>query len=208
MILLNSNDVPTMTSQERVEGLHQALINVYKNKIQGDFVECGVWMGGNLVIAKKFFDSVNDSSRVFYGFDTFEGMTKPTEHDSKKAHRWWNGVGACIASIDEVTNEIKRHEIFDHRIILVKGDINDTLKNLVNLPEKISILRLDTDWYDSTKVELEILYNKLVPGGYLIIDDYGYWSGCAKAVDEFFGKEFVDNNFLKLDNTGIMYQKN
>jgi hypothetical protein len=135
-------------------------------------------------------------------------MTKPTENDSKKAHRWWDGVGACIASIDDVINEIKKHEIFDHRVILVKGDVNNTLTTPANLPEKISILRLDTDWYDSTKIELEILYNKLVPGGYLIIDDYGYWSGCAKAVDEFFGKEFVNNNFQKLDNTGIMYKKN
>jgi hypothetical protein len=208
MILLNKNEVKTMTSDERVAGLHTAIVDVYKIKIQGDFVECGVWMGGNLIIAKKFFDSVNDLSRVFYGFDTFEGMTKPTENDSKKAHRWWDGVGACIASIEDVITEIKKHEIFDHRVILVKGDVNNTLTTPANLPEKISILRLDTDWYDSTKIELEILYNKLVPGGYLIIDDYGYWSGCAKAVDEFFGKEFVNNNFQKLDNTGIMYKKN
>jgi len=207
MILLNKNDVKTMTSDERIAGLHSALINIHRDKIQGDFVECGIWMGGNLVIAKKFFDSVKELDRAFYGFDTFEGMTKPTENDPKKAHRWWDGIGSCIASIEEVTEEIKRHDIFDDRVILVKGDVKETLTNSKNLSERISILRLDTDWYDSTKIELEILYSRLVSGGFIIIDDYGYWSGCKKAVDDFFGEEFVRLNFQKLDNTGIMYRK-
>jgi hypothetical protein len=207
MILLKKHEVKTMTSDERVAGLHEAIISVHKNKIIGDFVECGVYLGGNVIIAKKFFDSVNDFTRNFYAFDTFEGMTEPSQHDSKKAHRWWNTVGSCIASIDEVKKEFTKHLVLDDRVKFVKGDINQTLLNDINVPNKISILRLDTDWYESTKLELEILYKNLVSGGFLIIDDYGYWQGCKKAVDEFFGNDFVENNFKKLDNTGIMFQK-
>ena len=207
MILLNHNEVKTMTSYERVKGLHRALLSTYNEKIAGDVVECGVYLGGNVIIAKKFFDSINELTRKYYAFDTFEGMTVPSEHDPKKAHRWWNSVGACEASLDQVKNEFSSHGILDDRVLFIKGDVGQTLLDEQNIPTEIAILRLDTDWYESTKVELETLYKKLVVGGYLIIDDYGYWAGCRKAVDEFFGNEFVKNNFEKLDNTGIMYRK-
>jgi len=208
MILLQKNQVKTMTSDERVAGLHSALMGVYKNKIEGDFVECGVWMGGNVVIAKKFFDSVNDSKRKFYAFDTFEGMTEPSENDPSKAHKIWNTTASCLGPLEQVIAEFESHKVYDDRIVIVKGDVRSTLLDKKNIPEKIAILRLDTDWYDSTKIELEILYEKLVNGGYLIIDDYGHWDGCKKAVDEFFGINFVDKNFKKLDYTGIIFQKN
>lgn len=207
MILLNSNDVPTMTSQERVEGLHQALINVYKNQLEGDFVECGIYQGGNLIIAKKFFESVN-FFKTFYGYDTFEGMTAPGNFDSIKAHKVWNNSAKCEAGLDLVINIMKDFKIYDKNIKLIKGDVKQTLNDEDNLPKKISILRLDTDWYDSTAIELKILYPRLVSKGFLIIDDYGHWSGCKKAVDEYFGEEFVKDNFKQLDYTGIIYQKN
>jgi len=195
-----------MTSQERIAGLHQALISVYENKVPGDFVECGIYKGGNVIIAKKFFDSINETTKKFFAFDTFEGMTAPGVNDPKNAHRTWQNKNACIAHLDEVTEEFKKHDILDDRVLFVVGDVCKTLKE-DNIPEKIAILRLDTDWYESTKIELEILYEKLTVGGYLIIDDYGHWSGCKKAVDEFFGLEFVNKYFTKLDYTGIMYKK-
>lgn len=195
-----------MTSQERIAGLHQALISVYENKVPGDFVECGVYKGGNVIIAKKFFDSVKETTKKFFAFDTFEGMTPPGDNDPEKAHSTWQNKNACRANLDEVMKEFKKHDILDNRVLFVVGDVCKTLKE-DKIPKKISILRLDTDWYESTKIELEILYEKLTIGGYLIIDDYGHWSGCKKAVDEFFGLEFVNKNFTKLDYTGIMYKK-
>lgn len=196
-----------MTSHERVAGLHRALLSTYHDNIRGDFIECGVYMAGNVIIAKKFFDSVEDFDRKFYAFDTFEGMTRPSENDPKKAHRWWDNVGSCEASLDQVIEEFSKHHILDNRVLFIKGDVGETLLEEKNVPKEIAILRLDTDWYESTKLELHILYKNLVPGGYLIIDDYGYWSGCRKAVDEFFGQDFVENNFEKLDRTGIMFRK-
>lgn len=207
MILLEKHQVKTMTSHERVAGLHTALLSVYRDNICGDFVECGVYLGGNVIISKKFFDSVEDTDRKYYAFDTFEGMTQPGENDPNKAHQTWKDVASCVGPLEEVINEFKNHEIYDDRIVIVKGDVLETLKNPSNIPDQISILRLDTDWYESTKFELETLYEKLVPGGYLIIDDYGHWDGCRKAVNEFFGEEFVSQNFTKLDYTGISYRK-
>lgn len=207
MILLEKNQVETMTSPERISGLHRALISVYENGIKGDFVECGVYKGGNIIIAKKFFDSVEQYDINFYCFDTFSGMTEPGEKDSGKAHKTWNKKAKCEAALNVVLDQFKKHQIYDNRIQIIEGDVRETLLSIANLPEKISILRLDTDFYDSTKIELETLFSKLSVGGFLIIDDYGHWQGCKAAVDEFFTETFVQENFEKLDYTGIMWQK-
>ena len=206
MILLGKTEIETMTSPERIAGLHTALINIHKNNIPGDFVECGIYKAGNIVIAKKFFDSVNLAKTV-YGYDTFEGMTPPTEKDSKKAKRVWNGKAKCEAGYDTVLEILSGHNINETDVRLIKGDVGKTLRVEDNLPKQISILRLDTDFYDSTKVELEVLYPRLESGGYLIVDDYGHWAGCKAAVNEYFGEEFVKEHFEILDYTGIMYRK-
>jgi O-methyltransferase len=206
MILLGKDQVETMTSTERIEGLHLALKSVHENNISGDFVECGIWKGGNIVIAKKFFDSVNNSKH-FFCYDTFEGMTEPGEFDSKKAHRTWQGKAKCEASIEEVINIFRSNNLLDDRIKFIKGDVRKTLLDTNNLPKSISILRLDTDFYDSTLIELKTLYPLLSKGGYLIVDDYGHWQGSKLAVDEYFGEKFVETNFKKLDYTGIIFQK-
>lgn len=196
-----------MTSQERIQGLHDALLTVHRERIPGDFVECGVYLGGNVIIAKRFFHSVSNFEKKFYCYDTFEGMTAPGINDEKKAHRKWQGSAQCLATMDSVKEQFEKHMLLDESVIFVKGDVNETLKIKENLPDEICILRLDTDWYESTLTELTILYERLSPGGFLIIDDYGYWNGCKKAVHEFFSESFVEKNFTKLDDTGIMYQK-
>lgn len=206
MILLGKDQVETMTSPERIAGLHLALKSVYENKISGDFVECGVWKGGNVVIAKQFFDSVEDV-RNFFCYDTFEGMTEPGEFDGDKAHRNWRGKAKCEAGLNEVINAFEHYNLLDDRIKFIKGDVRKTLLDEKNLPNSISVLRLDTDFYDSTLIELELLYPRLNVGGYLIVDDYGHWQGSRHAVNEYFGEEFVQTNFIRLDYTGVMFQK-
>ena len=206
MILLGKDQVETMTSSERVEGLHTALQSGHENKIAGDFVECGIWKGGNIVIAKKFLDSVNNIKK-FFCYDTFEGMTEPGEFDGEKAHKTWQGKSKCEAGMEEVIAVFKFHDLLDDRIKFIKGDVRKTLLDKNNLPDSICILRLDTDFYDSTLIELELLYPRLSSGGYLIVDDYGHWHGSRRAVNDYFGEQFVQTNFKKLDYTGIMLQK-
>jgi hypothetical protein len=129
-----------------------------------------------------------------YGFDTFEGMVEPSFYDvnynNKPAKKMFdehkkNEIGFAMCSLDDVKRNIKKNTKTDN-IFLIKGKVEDTLKNKRKLPKKISILRLDTDFYESTKIELEILFPRLVKGGVLIVDDYGFWKGAKKAVDEYF----------------------
>lgn len=171
---------------------------VCESGIEGDFVECGVWRGGNAVIAAEIFRRYNSSKRVFL-FDTFEGMTEPTSNDmslsdgrmaigqflasEKGSYNEW-----CFASQSEVRSAFSSRDLLSESIVFVKGPVETTLRLDSNLPERISLLRLDTDWYESTKLELEVLFPRLSVGGCLIVDDYGYWSGAKKATDEFFAQ--------------------
>jgi len=199
--LINITNLISMTPQIRRYNLIQALEYVAHYKLEGDLVECGVWKGGNIVIYKKFIEE-NSIKKNIYAFDTFEGMADPDQDDyvigndmsaksllDKDKKKITNDWGLC--SLENVKHNIsQRTENLDN-IFFIKGKVEETLLNEKNLPEKISILRLDTDFYKSTKIELEILYEKVSKGGVIIIDDYGHWAGSKKAVDEFFKEKFV-----------------
>ena len=184
----------TMTDTITMWALIQSIKNVIQNKIDGDFVECGVWRGGNLILCQKYFDLQHIKKKI-YGFDTFEGMTEPKEIDvdyrnipaSEQYSLFKSGEKSNLArcSLDE-TNKNIIETVPKNNIKLIKGRVENTLREEKNLPEKISILRLDTDWYESTKIELEVLYPRLMSGGFLIIEDYGHFKGFRKAVDEYF----------------------
>ena len=188
----------TMTTVPRLVNTLKSCRYVVENNLPGDFVECGVWRGGNGILAKFLFEEL-DSQRVVWMFDTFEGMTAPTEFDVKarkkvhakerfeksqrETHNDW-----CYASLEDVQNNCINSNLKLDGFRFVKGDVSETLREKNNIPHKISILRLDTDFYESTKAELEILYPILTAGGVLIIDDYGAWEGAKKAVDEYFSE--------------------
>ena len=187
----------TMTSFESLTTLALACKYIVKNKISGDFVEAGVWRGGSSIVAKKFLTG----ERSYYLFDTYTGMTEPTIHDSrvgassntstvehwknqsKSTHNEW-----AFASLEEVKKNFRSFNVLDSSINFIKGNVLETLLGS-NLPKKISLLRLDTDFYDSTLIELQVLWPRLVSGGILILDDYGHWDGARRAVDEYFEKE-------------------
>lgn len=165
--------------------------HIHLHNIPGDVVECGVYRGGCSIIMATAHD------RTAYLYDTFTGMAEPGEHDFKgeqKGDRFdakerhaaadkGDYVDWVYSSIEEVKTAIRDSEVDDQRFKLIKGMVEDTIP--AEMPEKIALLRLDTDFYDSTKHELEHLYPLLSPGGILIVDDYGSWAGSRKAVDEF-----------------------
>jgi hypothetical protein len=186
----------SMTSIERLCSTVLACRYVIERKIEGDFVECGVWRGGHALIAAKMFKNAGVNKRV-YLYDTFEGMTLPSEKDvknsnnelaskefflkQKQTHNEW-----CYASIEDVKENFEKWGVLSDEVIFIKGDVCQTLDIKELRPREISILRLDTDWYESTKKELEVLYPNLVKGGVLAIDDYGHWAGSKQATDEYF----------------------
>lgn len=205
----------TMVGRERLFATAMACKYVCSAGIAGDFVECGVWRGGNSIIAADIFarEKKNASVRLF---DTFAGMTAPTEHDvdstegrhagekfeksQRRTHNEW-----CYASLEDVKENVRVSGVPMDRVVFVKGDVLETLKLEANLPERISVLRLDTDWYESTATELEVLWPRLSSGGILMVDDYGHWGGAKKAVDEFFGS--ARPFFHYIDYTGRMTVK-
>ena len=185
----------SMTSKPRLWAVLQAMRHIGREKIEGDIVECGVWKGGNLVLCGLMAQRLGTTRRI-WGFDTFEGMPEPKEADVRIAtqesyHEHWqkttkDGITDwCYSPYEEVEQNFRR-EVGGGELRLVKGKVEDTLTDPNNIPDKIALLRLDTDWYESTKKELEVLYPRLQRGGVLIIDDYGYWAGSKKAVDEYF----------------------
>ena len=206
---VRDNRLSTSTD-ERLYATIMACRSVVERGIGGDFVECGVWRGGNSVIAAAVFKAMN-ADRSTWLFDTFAGMTAPTINDvnfrgevaqakfdaSQRAdHNEW-----CYAPLEEVRANFEKAALLSDRVRFVKGDVALTLADSGNLPAAIAVLRLDTDWYESTKAELEVLYPRLAAGGILIIDDYGHWGGARKAVDEYFSKR-ARPFFQYIDHTG------
>lgn len=201
----------TMTSKARCISLMRAVDYLLKYQIEGDFVECGVWKGGSVMIMAEKLLAAGKTNRNIYLYDTFEGMSEPTDNDksfdgkaaaeqlqeAKKEvqHSVW-----CYSTLEEVRNNVLSTGYPESRIHFVKGKVEDTIPT--TLPGKIALLRLDTDWYESTKHELEHLFPLLVPGGIIIIDDYGHWEGCRRAVDEYFEKQGIRIFLSRIDYTG------
>ena len=189
----------TMVSASHLKYLDSIISDINLNNIDGSIVECGVWKGGcsmwMMLCQKK-----TDMLRQFYLYDTFEGMTFPdSDKDDPEAIKIFNNISTgkynrpydkwhnenkwAYASLDYVKANIQKIDYDESKITYVKGDITLTLNTLV--PQQISILRLDTDWYTSTKMELDYLFPLVSKNGYVIVDDYYAWKGSRIATDEF-----------------------
>ena len=201
----------TMTSTERINELFNSLEHIRTNKINGDFVECGVWKGGNILGIMEYLYYHNMTDRNVWLYDTFQGMTQPEDVDidlkNQKASDILQNV-LCYSSLNEVKKNLSNSKFPISNIKYIIGDVCETLDIQENIPNKISLLRLDTDWYKSTKKELEKLYPILSVNGVLIVDDYGHWEGSKKAVNEYFEKNNIKLDYKKIDYTGIKIVKN
>ena len=196
----------TMTRGQLVIYTQRLIQDLNRRDIPGAVVECGVWRGGQIMAAAM----VDDHERDYWLYDTFEGMQGVSEYDYRdgkhatESSKWrkggHEGRNWCRADLDDVQANVWS-VLPPHRTRFIKGDVNQTLTSS-DLPEAIAFLRLDTDFYFSTKIELEVLYPRLVSGGYLVIDDYHSWDGSKKAVDEYFGP---DQDFAK--QTFVVVQK-
>lgn len=205
----------TMTSPERMYALYKATEYVVRSGIPGDVVECGVWRGGSSMLAALSLKALGDTSRTLYLYDTYTGMSEPTEKDVK-----WSGQAAqdswpdlqqgdhnawCYAPEAEVRKNMAATGYPQERLVFVKGKVEETIPGTV--PPSIAILRLDTDWYESTLHELEHLYPLLSPGGVLLLDDYGSWQGARQATDEFLDRHKIRAFLHRIDYSGRLLVK-
>lgn len=185
----------TQTSVECVFSLIEAVRYVTAAAIPGAIVECGVWRGGSMMAVARTLQQLGVTDRELVLFDTFEGMTAPTQvditYDGRAADKKFaetrrgdTGSSWCFASLEDVTRNMGSSGYPKSRVKFVKGRVEDTVPSMA--PEQIALLRLDTDWYESTLHEMEHLYPRRSKGGVLIVDDYGHWRGHRKAIDEYF----------------------
>lgn len=199
----------TMTSPERVAALVEAVRYVARHAIPGAIVECGVWRGGSMMAVAQTLLEIDDS-RELHLFDTFDGMPPPAAAD-----RDLTGASAAdlMAADSKQTGDVwARSPLTDvrrnllgtgypeSRVRFVAGRVEETLP--ASAPERIAILRLDTDWYESTRHELVHLFPRLSVGGVLIIDDYGHWQGARLAVDEYLAETGARLLLNRIDATG------
>jgi hypothetical protein len=205
----------TMTSRERVAALCHAVAYLEQRQVPGAIVECGVWRGGSMMAAALASLHLGATCRQLYLYDTFAGMPPPTDTD-----RDWSGRSAqellressaeaehirAHCGLQEVRVAMKQTRYPGEKIIFVRGRVEETLPR--EAPETIALLRLDTDWYESTYHELATLYPRLAEGGVLIVDDYGHWQGARQAVDEFFARRGERVTLHSIDYTARLIVK-
>ncbi len=204
----------TMTSNERVAVLESAVRHVVKQNYAGAFVECGVAKGGSTMAMAYTLIELGITDRELYLYDTFEGMPEPEDVDrgrfGETASRSWRkrrdekGQSTWINhGIDEVRANLVLTGYPDARLHFIKGKVEDTLPREAP-PGQIALLRLDTDWYASTKAEFDHLYPKLVRGGIVIVDDYFRWQGARKAADEYAEQHGIPIFWARIDDSSVI----
>jgi hypothetical protein len=186
----------TMTSVERLYSLHKCVEYLVDASIAGDLAECGIWRGGSCMMMAQTLLASGDRDRRILMYDTYEGHPQPDpERDidlwGNSGYEEWRRQtsegqvkGWGFASLQEVRENMQTTGYPDDKLEYIKGMVEETVP--VHIPDRLALLRLDTDWYESTQVALVYLYPKLVTGGVLIIDDYGHYRGQRQAVDEYF----------------------
>lgn len=198
----------TMTSPERVNALTEAVRYIIHENIAGALVECGVWKGGS-VMAMALTLKEMGAVREIYLYDTFSGMPAPSEDDGERAKKFFNKYRVSkdssrwlFSPLEEVQKNLAQTRYPAETFHFIQGRVEDTIPE--NIPEKISLLRLDTDFYASTKHALTYLFPLLSPKGIIILDDYGCWKGAKKAVDEYIQENKLCIYLHRIDDQGRM----
>lgn len=201
----------TMVPNGRIDSLDQCMQIVISNNIPGDFIECGTWRGG---LAALMLDHLvrNNLDRKLYIYDTFEGMPAPSLKDDPRALEKYNQTRDgefsdwCRADADTVKQTLSGVTAnFEQHCVLIPGMVEQTLDHYN--ANAIALCRVDTDWYESTKKEFEVLYPKISAGGYMIVDDYSDWSGCKLAVDEYMNTQAPDSYEKHLVSGSLVIKK-
>lgn len=202
----------TMTSPERIYGLMNAVRYVVANRIPGALVECGVWKGGSMMAVARTLQALGAADRELYLFDTYAGMTAPTGKDASRYGsdtpqetyvKTKNPDGTstwCYSSLEDTRRNVLSTGYPEAKLHFVKGPVEQTIPDAA--PPEIALLRLDTDFYESSKHEMVHLFPRLQKSGVLLLDDYGHWEGQRLAVDEYLSAHKIPLLLNRLDYTG------
>ena len=206
----NGKDWPacaeTMIGLKRMDNLKYCAMDVMKHNIPGDFIETGVWRGGATILMRAIIKAFGDHQRTVWVADSFEGLPKPNTElypaDARDIHYLHDDLRI---SMEQVKANFAKYGLLDRQVQFLKGWFKDTLPTAPI--EKLAILRLDGDMYESTMDAFKSLYQKLSPGGYCIIDDYYAVKGCKVAVHDFRQERSINEPIVEIDGTGVYWQK-
>lgn len=196
----------TMIGRKRLKNVRDLVESVIDNNVPGDFIETGVWRGGACIMMRAVLQAYNAKDRKVWLADSFEGLPPPNAQDyphdkNEKFHEY----SELAVSLEEVKSNFERYGLLDNQVEFIKGWFKDSLSNPPM--EKLAILRLDGDLYESTIQPLDTLYDKLSNGGYVIVDDYNVVAACKHAVHDFLSARNLTPAIIKIDEIGVYWQK-
>ncbi len=196
----------TMIGRKRLDNLQFCIQHVLENNVPGDFIETGVWRGGATIFMRAMLKAFENSTRTVWVADSFQGLPEPDEdtYPDDKGDTHYTHKELAI-SLETVKSNFQKYGLLDDQVQFLKGWFKDTLPTAPI--EKLAVLRLDGDMYESTMDALTSLYHKLSVGGFLIVDDYGAVEGCRTAIHDFRDKNQIDDEIIEIDWGGVYWQK-
>jgi len=196
----------TMIGINRLNNIENCIRFIVTNKVEGDLVEAGLWRGGSVIFMKAVLKELNVIDRRIFAADSFKGLPKPDKNYSADAKNTLYLENILSVSIEEVKNNFKSFGLLDSSVIFLKGFFKETLPNAPI--QKIALLRLDCDMYESTIIALNNLYHKVSNNGFVIIDDYNAFDECKLAVNDFRMQCGIVEAIVEIDNEAVYWQKN
>jgi O-methyltransferase len=195
----------SMIGLRRMDNLQHCIQTVIEDEVPGDLVETGVWRGGATIFMRAVLKAFDDSTRKVWVADSFEGLPAPdTARYPADAAESYSGL--LEAGLDQVRHNFERYGLLDDQVEFLVGWFKDTLPRAPI--ERLAVLRLDGDIYESTWQAMEALYPKLSPGGFCIVDDYGsHPLQCGQAIDDYRRTHGVDDEIIDIDGYGVFWRK-
>lgn len=196
----------TMIGWQRLENIQKCVEDVLSKKIPGDLIETGVWRGGAIIFMRAILKAYHAKDRRVWGADSFAGLPKPdvTRYPADEGDQAHTHPELAV-SLEQVRANFKKYDLLDEQVCFLPGWFRETLPTAEI--DRLALMRLDGDMYESTYVALESLFPKLSQGGYVIIDDYGACTGCQKAVHDFRDANKITDQIVPIDWTGVYWQK-
>lgn len=196
----------SMIGNARMGNLRAIIEQLIARNVPGDFIETGIWRGGACIMMRAVLTAYGVTDRTVWCADSFEGLPPPNVEkypaDAGDPHHTF---APLAISLDEVKSNFERYGLLDDRVKFLKGWFKDTLPSAPI--EKLALLRLDGDMYESTMDALTALYDKVVPGGAIIVDDYGAVEGCRRAIADFLSARSIRVNLANIDGIGAWWVK-
>jgi O-methyltransferase len=199
-------EAETMVGLRRLDNLEALIADLLRRDVPGDLVETGVWRGGACIFMRGVLKALGDSSRRVWACDSFTGLPRsdPATFRADAGDEHWTFAQLAVP-LEQVRANFARYGLLDDQVRFLPGWFRDTLPDAPI--ERIGLLRLDGDMYESTHVALEALYPRLSPGGYVVVDDYGAIPACRQAVTDYRGRHGIADPIHEIDWTGAYWKR-